>query len=75
MNEIITNFGFPIACVIGCAYFIVTKDKANREDNLRREIQGQAREDKLFEQLSKSVEANNKLSQAIDELRETIEKQ
>ena len=35
----INNLGFPVACVVGLAYFIVQKDKASREDNkLDREL-------------------------------------
>ena len=40
MNDIvnlITNLGFPIVCVIGCAYFINYIIKAEREENKRRE--------------------------------------
>ena len=32
MEEIISNLGFPIASVIGLAYYFVQKDKASRED-------------------------------------------
>ena len=28
----ITNLGFPIACVVGLAYYFVQNDKASRED-------------------------------------------
>ena len=28
----ITNLGFPIACVVGLSFYFVQKDKANRED-------------------------------------------
>ena len=40
MNEIInlvTNLGFPIVCVIACAYFINYIIKAEREENQKRE--------------------------------------
>ena len=40
MNDIInliTNLGFPIVCVIGCAYFINYIIKAERAENLKRE--------------------------------------
>ena len=40
MNEIstlITNLGFPIVCVIACAYFINYIIKAEREENKKRE--------------------------------------
>ena len=32
MEEIIANLGFPIASVVGLAYYFVQKDKASRED-------------------------------------------
>ena len=32
MEEIISNLGFPVASVIGLAYYFVQKDKATRED-------------------------------------------
>ena len=40
MNDIInliTNLGFPIVCVIACAYFINYIIKAERNENQRRE--------------------------------------
>ena len=40
MNEVsnlITNLGFPIVCVIACAYFINYIIKAEREENQKRE--------------------------------------
>ena len=40
MSEVatlITNLGFPIVCVIGCAYFINYIIKAEREENQKRE--------------------------------------
>ena len=32
MEQIINNLGFPIASVIGLAFYFVQKDKASRED-------------------------------------------
>ena len=32
MEQMITNLGFPIACVVGLSYYFVQKDKASRED-------------------------------------------
>ena len=40
MNDVvnlITNLGFPIVCVIACAYFINYIIKAEREENQKRE--------------------------------------
>ena len=35
--NLITNLGFPIVCVIACAYFINYIIKAEREENQKRE--------------------------------------
>lgn len=32
MEQMISNLGFPIACVVGLAYYFVQKDKSSRED-------------------------------------------
>ena len=32
MEQIIANLGFPIASVVGLAYYFVQKDKSTRED-------------------------------------------
>ena len=32
MEQMISNLGFPIASVVGLAYYFVQKDKATRED-------------------------------------------
>ena len=32
MEQIISNLGFPIASVVGLAYYFVQKDKTSRED-------------------------------------------
>ena len=32
MEQMINNLGFPIACVVGLAYYFVQKDKSSRED-------------------------------------------
>ena len=40
MNDVvtlITNLGFPICCVIACAYFINNMIKSEREENQKRE--------------------------------------
>ena len=36
-TNLITNLGFPIVCVIACAYFINYIIKAEREENQKRE--------------------------------------
>ena len=37
VTNLITNLGFPIDCVIACAYFINYIIKAEREENQKRE--------------------------------------
>ena len=37
ISTLITNLGFPIVCVIACAYFINYIIKAEREENQKRE--------------------------------------
>lgn len=32
MEQMISNLGFPIACVVGLAYYFVQKDRSSRED-------------------------------------------
>ena len=37
ITKLITSLGFPIVCVIGCAYFINYIIKAERDENQKRE--------------------------------------
>ena len=37
ITKLITTLGFPIVCVIGCAYFINYIIKAERDENQKRE--------------------------------------
>lgn len=37
ISKLITTLGFPIVCVIACAYFINNMIKAQREENQKRE--------------------------------------
>ena len=61
MNDItnlITNLGFPIVCVIGCAYFINYIIKADREENQKRE--------------EKYIETINKFSIVLDKVNDNL---
>ena len=61
MNEItnlITNLGFPIVCVIACAYFINYIIKAEREENQKRE--------------EKYIETINKFSTVLEKVNDNI---
>ena len=61
MNDIInliTNLGFPIVCVIGCAYFINYIIKADREENQKRE--------------EKYIETINKFSVVLEKVNDNL---
>ena len=61
MNDVaslITNLGFPIVCVIACAYFINYMIKAEREENQTRE--------------EKYIETINNFSIVMDKVNENL---
>ena len=61
MNDVvnlITNLGFPIVCVIACAYFINNIIKAEREENQKRE--------------EKYIDTINKFTVAMDKVNDNI---
>ena len=61
MNDIvnlITNLGFPIVCVIGCAYFINYIIKAERYENQKRE--------------EKYIETINKFSVVLEKVNDNL---
>ena len=61
MNDVvnlITNLGFPIVCVIACAYFINYIIKSEREENQKRE--------------EKYIETINNFSVVIDKVNENL---
>ena len=61
MNDVInliTNLGFPIVCVIACAYFINYIIKAEREENQKRE--------------EKYIETINKFSVVLEKVNDNL---
>ena len=58
ITSIITTLGFPIVCVIACAYFINYIIKAEREENQKRE--------------EKYIETINKFSTVMDKVNDNI---
>ena len=58
ITSAITTLGFPIICVIACAYFINNIIKAEREENQKRE--------------EKYIETINKFSVVLDKVNENI---
>ena len=72
MNEVInliTNLGFPIVCVIACAYFINYIIKAERDENQRREekyIETINKFSTVLEKVNDNLSANNKRLEYIE---------
>ena len=56
--NLITTLGFPIVCVIGCAYFINYIIKAEREENQKRE--------------EKYIETINKFSLVLEKVNDNL---
>lgn len=69
IQTIISTFGFPISCVIGCSWFILKMYDDNKKAN-------EEREDKLYSTLievnatNKSISETNK--RLVDEFNKTI---
>ena len=58
ITNLVTTLGFPIVCVIACAYFINYIIKAEREENQKRE--------------EKYIETINKFSLVLDKVNDNI---
>ena len=58
ITKFITTLGFPIVCVIACAYFINYIIKAEREENQKRE--------------EKYIETINKFSVVMDKVNDNL---
>ena len=56
--NLVTSLGFPIVCVIACAYFINYIIKAEREENQKRE--------------EKYIETINKFSVVLDKVNDNL---
>ena len=70
MEQMITNLGFPIACVVGLAYYFVQKDKSSREDNkLDRELYRDTIDkfDSKLDKFAIALESNNNRLEAIED--------
>ena len=66
----INNLGFPIASVVGLAYYFVQKDKSSREDNkLDRELYRDTIDkfDSKLDKFAIALESNNNRLEAIED--------
>lgn len=69
ITTLITNLGFPIVCVLGCAYFIWYMVKQEREENVKREERYLATIDKftdVLEKVNENLATNNKRLEYIE---------
>ena len=66
ITKLITTLGFPIVCVIGCAYFINYIIKAEREEN-------QKREEKYIETINKFSVVLEKVNDYLSAINKRLE--
>lgn len=69
VSTLVTNLGFPIVCVLGCAYFIWYMVKQEREENAKREERYLQTIDKftvVLEKVNENLTTNNKRLEYIE---------
>ena len=69
ISTLITNLGFPIVAVLGCAYFILYMVKQEREESAKREERYLATIDKfttVLEKVNENLSTNNKRLEYIE---------
>ena len=69
VTSLITNLGFPIVAVLGCAYFIWYMVKQEREENAKREERYLETIDKftiVLEKVNENLSTNNKRLEYIE---------
>ena len=71
ITNLITTLGFPIVCVIACAYFINYIIKAEREENQKREekyIETINKFSTVLERVNDNISTNNKRLEYIEKI-------
>ena len=66
ITNLVTNLGFPIVCVIACAYFINYIIKAEREEN-------QSREQKYIDTINKFSVVLEKVNDNLSAINKRLE--
>lgn len=81
VTNLVTNLGFPIVCVVACAYFINYIIKSEREENQKREekyIETINKFSTVLEKVNDNISTNNKrleyIENKLDEVCADIEK-
>ena len=74
ITNIIQNTGFPIACVIMLAYYTYTTNKANREENNKREERLYQIIDTQSTQLAEVSTQMAEVRTSIDNLNDTLKR-
>lgn len=70
MEQMITNLGFPIACVVALGYYFTQKDKANRED-MNKIIENMREDSKVDREMYR--ETINKFDDKLDKFGSALE--
>ena len=67
MEQLITNLGFPIACVVACGSFIFKMQQQQREDTNKRE-------ERMFEQMNNITLTLSNINTSLELINERIER-
>ena len=77
VTELISSFGFPVACVIALGWFAFYMVKKTTEDSSKNmeavQQRCQAREDKLYEEIKENREVNAKAIETISKYAEKLD--
>lgn len=73
ITTVIQNLGFPIACVVACGWFIFQNQKAEREENARREERNYSQLEKFSETMDNFNTTLTKIDARLEALEKKIE--
>lgn len=73
ISNLVQNFGFPVACVFACGYYIWQIGKAEREENAKREQRHYEQMDKFSTSLDKFNETLIKIDARLGEVEKKLE--
>ena len=65
ITQLISNLGFPIACVIGLGYYVYQAQKTQAEENAKRE-------ERLYQIIDKQSEQLSEVKTSLDTLNKTL---